>query len=103
MALNTERVASQAHALLSSRIDSVRDLVAAEQAVRTAEDAHRAAWRSATDQGWGESELRKLGLTKPVFPRAKRSPRRNDATDLDPAATDAGQDSAQLEGVATEA
>jgi hypothetical protein len=70
--LDTHTTESKARELLDHRINSVRALVTARQAldelheqIAAAEAADVKAYRAALSDGWSADELRKLGLDEP--------------------------------------
>ena len=86
--LTTQAVESAARALLDDRIEAVRALAIARQAVAekrgeldAVERADAAAYAAAQRAGWSTEELRKVGLDEPARKapgrprRAPRSPR----------------------------
>lgn len=109
--LDAHTTESKARELLDNRINSVRTLVTARQAVADlreqisdAEAEDVKAYRAALADGWSADELRKLGLDEPDKKQrvrrrtAARRPSQSEAANkAQPAAADAtttGQDSA---------
>lgn len=90
--LDAQTTESKARALLDNRINSVRALVTARQAlddlraqIADAETADVKAYRAALSDGWSPDELRKLGLDEPE--KKQRTRRRANAPKTTPTAT----------------
>jgi hypothetical protein len=93
--LDAQTTESKARALLDNRINSVRELVTARQAlddlreqIAAAEAEDVKAYRAALSDGWSADELRKLGLDEPEKKqrvRRRAAPRKTTATE--PAST----------------
>jgi hypothetical protein len=105
--LDAQTTESKARALLDNRINSVRELVTARQAlddlreqIAAAEAEDVKAYRAALSDGWSADELRKLGLDEPEKKqrvRRRAAPRKTTATEpastSQPAAADAANES----------
>lgn len=70
--LDPEQAANAARALQDERMDSVRELVHAQNhfhdlraKAAEAEKQHATAWSAALSKGWTETELRRVGLAEP--------------------------------------
>jgi hypothetical protein len=87
--LDIEATAAAARALLDDRVESVRELVKARQRVTDlreqladAEREDARAYQVAQHKGWGQDELRKLGIADPekVTRVRKRAAAKSSAT-----------------------
>lgn len=87
--LDIEATAAAARALLDDRVESVRELVKARQRVTDlreqladAEREDARAYQVAQNKGWGQDELRKLGIADPekVTRVRKRAAAKSSAT-----------------------
>jgi hypothetical protein len=105
--LDAQTTESKARALLDHRINSVRALVTARQAlddlreqIAAAEAEDVQAYRAALSDGWSADELRKLGLDEPEKKQrvrrrstSRKSPAAQTANTSQPAAADAANES----------
>lgn len=81
--LDPEQAANAARALQDERMESVRDLVHAQNhfhdlraKAAEAEKQHGAAWSAALSKGWTDVELRRVGLVEPTGASAPKRQRR---------------------------